>query len=208
MSLSTGQRFAIFGAIALVLVVTRLHVIATAFHFTAIPDASWAMFFVGGFFLRGASRWAFPVLMALAVAVDYIVISNAGLNFWSHYCVSPAYWLLVPAYFALWYGGLLLRRHYNGLTLRTLGLLGATLFVAFCVCFVLSNGSFYWMSSSWIGNSGTVPTFAGWTKNLGDWFVPFLRVTVAYVAIVAALHAAAVGLTRTLGASAASRKHV
>ncbi|MBB5209461.1 hypothetical protein [Chiayiivirga flava] len=197
MSFSAGQRFAIFGAVALVLAVTRLNVIETTFHFSSIPDASWAMFFVGGFYLRGASRWAFPLLMALAVIVDYIVISNAGLDFWTHYCVTPAYWFLAPSYFALWYGGMLLRRHQNGLTLRTLGLLAATLLVAFSVCFVVSNGSFYWLS-----DVVSTATFAGWMKNLGDWYLPFLRVTVAYVAIVAVLHAVGVGVTRALGAPA------
>lgn len=203
MSFSPAQRLAIFSAVALLLAVTRLDVLSTTFHFAPIPDASWAMFFVGGFYLRGATRWAFPVLMALAVIVDYVVISRAGLDFWSHYCVSVAYWFLVPSYFALWFGGMLLRRRYDGLTLRTLGLLAGTLFVAFSACFVLSNGSFYWLS-----DTVTNPTFAGWVKNLGDWYLPFLRVTAAYVALVAVLHALGVGLVRTLGDAAARDRRI
>ena len=193
----TTRRLGILALLALVMAATRFH------HFTAIPDASWAVFFLGGFYLRGWTRWAFPLLLALAVGVDYFVITGQGLNFWTHYCVSPAYWFLVPSYFALWFGGTLLRKHYNGLTPRTLGLLGATLLVAFSACFLLSNGSFYWLS-----DTVTNPTFAGWMKNLGDWYLPFLRVTVAYVAVTAVLHAVGVGLARTLGASAARDKRV
>lgn len=203
MSFSTGQRLAIFGAIALLLAATRLDVLSTVFHFAPIPDASWAMFFVGGFYLRGSSRWAFPVLMALAVVVDYIVINNAGLSFWSHYCVSPAYWLLLPSYFALWFGGLWLRKHENGLTWRTFGLLVASLLVAEGACYLLSNGSFYWLSDSWIGSSGVQPTLAGWMKNLGDWYLPFLRGTAMYVAVAAVLHVLGVALVRALGGTAA-----
>lgn len=200
MSSSTGQRLAIFCAIALVLIATRLNVIGTIFHFAPIPDASWAMFFVGGYYLRGASRWAFPILMALAVLVDYWVITHAGMDFWAHYCVSPAYWFLLPSYFALWFGGLWLRKHERGLNVRTLGLLAVSVIVAFSACFVLSNGSFYWLS-----DTVTNPTFAGWVKNLGDWYLPFLRVMVAYVAVTAVIHALGVGLTRTLGNAAAAR---
>jgi hypothetical protein len=203
MSFSTGQRLAIFGAIALVLAATRLDVLSTVFHFAPIPDASWAMFFVGGYYLRGASRWAFPILMVLAVVVDYIVISNAGLSFWTHYCVSPAYWFLVPSYFALWFGGLWLRKQEAGLSGRALGLLVVSLVVAEGACFLVSNGSFYWLSDT-VAN----PSFAGWMKNLGDWYLPFLRGTAMYVAAVAAIHVLGVSLGRTLHGATAQDKRI
>ncbi|WP_411014310.1 hypothetical protein, partial [Salmonella sp. s50237] len=58
-------------------------------HFGPLPDASWAVFFIGGFYLAAWTRAAFPALMALAVAVDWLVISASGQSFWQHYCVSP-----------------------------------------------------------------------------------------------------------------------
>jgi len=181
MTLSNSQRAGIFVILALVMTATRVN------HFAALPDASWAVFFVAGFYLRGAARWAFPLLIALAVLIDFFVITSQGIDFWSHYCVSAAYWFLLPAYFALWLGGSLLRRLYAGLGVRTLGLLAVLLFAAVSVCYLISNGSYYWLSDGWL-TPGKVRSFAGWTENLGDWYLPYLRTSAIYVGIAAALH--------------------
>ncbi len=178
MTLSTSQRAGILLTLALVMMATRIN------HFSAIPDASWALFFIGGFTLRGWARVAFPVLMVLAVAVDWFVITGLGQNFWSHYCVSAAYWFLVPSYLALWFGGALLRKHYNGLTVRSLGWLGLTFVASVSVCFLLSNGSFYWLSDSVQGAS-----VAGWMKNMSDWYLPYLYTAAIYVAGATVVHA-------------------
>ena len=89
------QRAFVLSLLVLLMLGTRIN------HFAPIPDASWAVFFIGGFHLRNWTRWAFPLLMVLAVAIDWAVISNQGMNFWGHYCVSSGYWALVPAYFAM-----------------------------------------------------------------------------------------------------------
>ena len=104
MTLSNPQRAGIFAILAIVMAATRVN------HFAALPDASWAVFFVAGFYLRGSLRWAFPLLIALAVLIDFIVITGQGMNFWSHYCVSIAYWFLLPAYLSLWFAGSWLRQ--------------------------------------------------------------------------------------------------
>ena len=110
------QRVGIFLLLALAMAATRLH------HFGALPDASWGVFFLAGFWLRGSARWAFPLLIAEAVLIDFFVITGQGVDFWSHYCVSVAYWFM-PAYFgALWFGGSWLAKHQVGLRLQTLGL--------------------------------------------------------------------------------------
>ena len=192
MAMTRNQRLGIFLALALVMAVTRGAV--HTHHFEAFPDASWGVFFLAGFWLRGAGRWAFPLLMAEAVLVDYLVISGQGLNFWSHYCVSPAYWFLVAAYGALWLGGSWLARRQAGLKLSTAGLAVAALLVSEAVCFVVSNGSFYWLSDS-------VPaprSMAAWFQNMGDWYLPFLQVTALYVGLGAVVHVLATQLTRAL----------
>ncbi|TBR36999.1 MULTISPECIES: hypothetical protein [Dyella] len=188
-----SQRLGIFLALALVMAATRMHHFEG--HFDRLPDASWAVFFLAGFWLRGSVRWAFPILMALAVALDYLAIRNLGLSFWDHYCVSVAYWFLVPSYFALWMGGSWLSRHYAGLTLKTLAFGAAALLVSEGVCYLLSNGSFYWLSDS-------VPaprSFGAWFKNLGDWYMTFLVGTAAYAAVGAVLHVVVTQLARVLG---------
>jgi hypothetical protein len=200
MSLTPLQRGGIFLILALVMTATRTN------HFAALPDASWAVFFAAGFYLRGNARSAFPLLMALAVLIDFFVITGQGIDFWSHYCVSIAYWFLVPAYLALWLGGSLLRRLYRGLGVRELALLGVFAIVAMSVSYVISNGSYYWLSDTWMAG-GKLRSVGGWVENLGDWYLPYLRTTLMYVAIGAVLHVATVLAARSLGgaAPAASR---
>ena len=195
MTLSNPQRAGIFLILALVMTATRVN------HFAALPDASWAVFFVAGFYLRGSSRFAFPLLMALAVLIDFYVITSQGIDFWSHYCVSMAYWFLAPAYFALWLGGALLRRLYRGLGVRELALLAGLVVAAVSGSYLISNGSYYWLSDTWIAG-GKLRSLSGWAENLGDWYLPYLRTTMLYVGIAAALHAATVAAARSLEAAA------
>lgn len=174
---TTLQRAIVLSLLMLLMAATRTHVFT---HFTPVPDASWAVFFIGGFYLRAWTRWAFPLLMALAVLIDWFVISGQGIDFWSHYCVSAGYWFLIPAHLAMWMGGLWLSRHYKGASLAALGRLAASLFVATALCHLLAQGSFYWLS-----DSVAEPTLAGWWKNYSDWFLPYLRGTAMFVAIAA-----------------------
>jgi hypothetical protein len=195
------QRLGIFLALALVMAVTRIH-LSLLHH--SVQDASWAIFFLAGFWLRGAGRWAglrwaFPLLMVEAVLIDYLVISNQGIDFWSHYCVSAAYWFLLPSYFGLWLGGSWLAKHQVGLRLQTLGLAIVALMVSGTACYLLSNGSFYWLSDS-------VPlprSLAAWFANLGDWYLPFLQTTAMYVGLGAVLHVLTIQMARMLRSSQA-----
>jgi hypothetical protein len=195
MALTQKQRVGIFLLLAVVMAATRMN------HFGAMPDASWAVFFLGGFWLRGSARWAFPLLMAEAVLVDFIVIRGQGIDFWSHYCVSAAYWFLIPAYFSMWLGGSVLARYARALNLRSLGLLVVSLLVAVTVCQLISQGSFYWLSDS-------VPqprSIGAWFKNFADWYLPYLRTSAIYVALGTALHIVVVKLVGTLHAQDAGR---
>lgn len=176
-----------FTVLALVMAATRIH------HFSAVPDASWAVFFVGGFHLARQTRWAFPALILLAVLADWYVIAGTGMNFWGHYCVSPAYWFLLPAYFSLWLGGWWLQRHGTGLRWGSLAALAGALLASVSLCYLLSNGSYYWLSDSW-GGADAQRSLGGWLANMGHWYLPFLKVTAMYVAIAALLHAAVLAI--------------
>jgi hypothetical protein len=197
---SNDLRLGIFLLLGLVMAATRSH------HFAVVPDASWAVFFVAGFYLSSATartslrglfdsgfRVAFPLLMALAVLVDFFVIRSQGLDFWSHYCVSPAYCFLLPSYAVMWLGGAWLRARYAGLHLREFGLLAASAVVAASACYLVSNGSFYWISASVPARS-----FSGWMENLADWYLPFVQSTLMFVGIAAVLHVATVLAARSL----------
>ena len=191
MAMTQSQRLGIFSVLALVMAATSLH------HFDAIPDASWGVFFLAGFWLRGSARWAFPLLMAEAVLVDFFAITSQGLSFWSHYCVSPGYWFLLPSYFALWMGGSWLARHQAGLRASTLGMAAIALLMSEAACYLLSNGSFYWLSPT----TAAARSLDGWFVNLGDWYLPFLGTTVLYVGIGAVFHVLAALLARTADGS-------
>lgn len=189
MNTQNWQRLGILLLLALVMAATRLNhfsPLATA-TWGPLPDASWAVFFVAGYYLRDWTRWAFPLLTVLAVTIDYYVISAQGISFWTHYCVSAAYWCLIPAHLALWLGGAWLARQRAGARLADIGRLAIATLVATTIAYLLSNGSFYWLSDSWLAADAT-RSFAGWFKNLGDWYLPYLRATAVYVAIAAALH--------------------
>ncbi|WP_440221932.1 hypothetical protein ACQQ2N_12645 [Dokdonella sp. MW10] len=177
MSLTQPQRFVVFAILVLLMAATRIN------HFAVVPDASWAVFFVAGFYLRHAVRWAFPALLALAVVIDYAVITSQGLSFWAHYCMSPAYGFLLASYAILWFGGAWLNAHHGGLRPQALGLLAVSVLAATSLTFLVTNGSFYWLSASVAS-----PSMGGWMTNLGHWYLPYLTTTASYVGVAALLH--------------------
>jgi hypothetical protein len=160
-------------------------------HFAAIPDASWAVFFVAGYLLRGQLRWAFPALLTIAVTVDYAVISRAGLDFWSHYCISPGYWFLLPAHLSLWLAGSWLAARQSPLGLRA-AQCAAALVAGVVLCHLFAQGGFYWLSSS-----VAEPSLAGWWKNYIDWLWPYFRTTALYVAPLAVVEGFRIGLRQS-----------
>ncbi len=174
-----APRAFILAVLALLMIATRVN------HFAAIPDASWAVFFIAGFHLRAWTRWAFPLLMVLALVIDVLVIRASGIGYWQHYCVSPGTALLVPAYFAMWAGGAWLRQGYVSATWAVLGKGAVLLLAAVAVCHLFAQGGFYWTS-----DVVAEPTVSGWAQNYAQWFLPYLRTTATYVGLAAALQLA------------------
>jgi hypothetical protein len=173
MSPQTSRRLTVLALLALVMAATRFSHTGSAW---LPPDASWAVFFVGGFYLAREWRWALGLLLIQAVAVDYTAIRYFGV---SNYCVTVAYWFIVPAYAVLWLGGAWLRHHYRQAP-ADLARLVASLVVSVTVCFLLTQGSFYWL-----GARVAHPDLAGWWSNFARWYPHFLAVPCAYVALAA-----------------------
>ena len=139
-----SSRSLLFAALALavLMAITRFG------HFgelSRLPDASWAVFFLGGLLLRDAR--AFGAAFGLAWAIDLgSVAFGTPLD-----CFSVAYLFLVPAYGALWWAG---RRAGEWLgadraastveatTPRTIAGLAVALLVGVVLCFVVSNFGF------------------------------------------------------------------
>jgi hypothetical protein len=192
-----GFRIAAIIALTLLVASTRVH------HFAALPDASWAAFFAAGFYLRNSVRWAFPWLMAVAVAVDVMVIRASGVAFMDSYCVSAGYAFLLPAYFSLWAGGAMLqsRLHRYAGTVRPLAALAVALVASVVVCHAFAQGGFYWLS-----DAVSAPTVAGWLANYGHWLLPYMRTAAIYIGLIALAHVALVALWQRMGSQSAARQ--
>jgi hypothetical protein len=170
---------AVLFALAILMTATRFHHVGSALH---LPDASMAVFFLGGLHVRRYG--AFFALLALAVAVDWATITGSGRDFWSHHCLTPAYWLLPLAYAALWQAGrwTAVRWRWDA---RGLSLLGAAALVGASLSFAISNGAFYWF-----GGRYPEPNLGEYLARAWRWGPLFVRTMLAYVAVAVMVHAA------------------
>ncbi|MBU3694119.1 MAG: hypothetical protein FGM40_04735 [Rhodocyclaceae bacterium] len=162
-----NPRVATAAGLALALASTRFD------HFGAIPDASLAVFLLGGMLLGGAG--AFAALFALAFATDLAAVE---VDAWRAYCMTPAYWGLLPTYAMLWLGGAWLARRPEPLAPVRLLALGAALF---SVAFMVSNLSWWAFSHRF-----DLPFFEFWPA-VARYFPPYVLAGVFYLGAVALL---------------------
>ncbi len=142
-----------------------------------LPDASLAAFFLAGFYLRGV--WAFVALFALGTAIDLAAIGWGGV---SGYCLTPAYWMLVPAYGAVWGAG----RWYAGRhrdSAATLPTLGAALLAGGLGAELFASGGFYLFSGRFADVS-----LLGFAYSLVSYLPGTLVALFAYVGMAAIVH--------------------
>jgi len=162
------------GLVAL-MAATRMHHFASPLH---LPDASLAVFLLAGFFI--ASPLFFAGLLLEAGALDYVAITHLGV---SDYCVTPAYWFLVPTYAVLWYAG----RHYARIhqySLRSLGIFAAISFAAASSAFLISNGAFYVFSGYFVEMS-----MAEYAARVTQYYGPYMTGAVVYLVPAVLLYA-------------------
>lgn len=60
---------------------------------------------------------------------------------------KPGYWMLVPAYFSLWAGGMWLAKQEGSIGAR-IGKLAFAVVASVAVCQLFSQGGFYWLSDA------------------------------------------------------------
>jgi len=154
---------------------TRMHHFGSALH---LPDASLAVFLLAGFFI--ASPLLFAGLLLEAGALDYVAITHLGVNDW---CVTPAYWFLIPTYAVLWYAGRYYARTHQH-SLRSLGVFSGLSVAALSVAFFISNGAFYWLSGRY-----TNTNVAEYLARAAEYYAPYLAGGLLYLACAAALYA-------------------
>ena len=161
--------------LAALMAATRFHHFGSAI---SLPDASLAIFFLAGFYLR--SPLLFAGLLAEAALVDSVAITYGGVSDW---CISPAYVFLIPTYASLWFAGRwAAARHRQAWS--TLAPLFAALAAGVAVAFLISNGSFYLLS-------GRFPelSWAQYAARVAKYFPPYAMSTFLYVLLAAAVHA-------------------
>ncbi len=162
--------------LAALMVGTRSHHFASSLH---LPDASLAVFFLGGFYF-GRMK-IFVMLASLAALIDFAAIRFFGT---SDFCISPAYAFLLPTYGSLWLGGLLFARA-NQNRLHDALTLAAVLLLASCVAFVISSGSFFLLSDKTDGIS-----IFDYLLRAKTYFPAYVASAFLYVSCAAVLHAA------------------
>ena len=165
----------LFVALAALMMATRFHHFGTALH---LPDASMAIFFLGGLYLR--RHWQFVVFALLAGVIDWAAISFAGTD---DFCISAAYSFLLPAYAVLWYGGYLYADRLQNTWASALGALAAGV-VSASLSFLISNGAFYWL-----GAPVAEPNLAQYLDGIRTWGPLFVGTTMAYLAAAVVVHA-------------------
>jgi hypothetical protein len=173
------RTIAIFAALAALMAVTRFNHFGSA---VALPDTSLAVFFLGGLYLAGfgrASVFAFIALILEAALIDYYATSVQGVSDW---CMTTAYWFLIPTYGSLWLVGrwFVLRHSMEGKNLAGLALAA---WAASSFAFMFSNATFYLVSEHF-----AVMSAVEYTSRVAQYYVSYVSVALLYIACAVAMH--------------------
>ena len=146
-----------------------------------MADASWAIFFMVGFYLRGEAlkKFAFPLFFLAAFVIDLVVIDAQGGQ---HYCFTPSYPFLIPAYAAMWFAGHLFASKYQE-NARGLATFVASATVGVAVCFFISNAGFYVFSGKF-----EEMTVAQYVSSVAQYLPGYLKTTSIYLGFAALVH--------------------
>lgn len=171
----------VVAALILAMAATRYNHFGSA---VSLPDASYAVFFLCGLYLARFARASVAVFIALlleAGLVDYYATSVQGISDW---CMTPAYWFLIPTYASLWFAGhwFATRHSMEGKGLAGLAL---TAWAASSFAFLFSNASFYVFSERF--NDMTAMEYAA---RVSQYYVSYVSVALFYVACAVAIQMA------------------
>lgn len=187
MQIQTKQ-LGIFAGLVLLMAVTRGSHFGSAIN---LPDATLAIFLVAGFMLPRytlAALAAFIFLLLEAGGIDYYAITYNGV---SDYCVSPAYWFLIPTYAGMWFAGhWFASRQQN--SWNALALFAGVSWLATTVAFLISNGSFYLFSGHF-----TEMNVAEYAARVAKYYPSYVSGALMYLALAAVIYVAAITLNKT-----------
>ena len=183
----------VFAALVSLMALTRFNHFGSS---AVLPDASYAIFFLGGLYL-GRTRAALMLLALLlveAALIDYYAINFRGVSGW---CVTSAYGFLVFAYSSLWFVGRWYAPRHDLTGKSLLGLLGAAV-AAGSLAFVIANVSFY-LLAGYFGRMSVLE----YTSSVAQYFGPYVEVAVMYIGFAVIVQ---MGYAILAGKSAAQHK--
>lgn len=136
-----------------------------------LPDASWAVFWLLGFWVR-PMRWLIAAFIASATA-DYFAVQQGT----SADCFTPAYIFLIPAYLSLWVMGRWAQRQ-SMLEESTWVTPALSILVGVFACFTLANIGIYLASD-------TINQLSIWnyTVAVAHYLPLYLTTTALYVSV-------------------------
>jgi hypothetical protein len=171
--------------IAILLIVlmaaTRMHHFGSSSY---LPDASLAIFMLAG--ILAPRPLLFGALLFEAAVLDYVAIGQLGVN---DYCMSPAYWFLIPTYAVMWGAGRFYAKRYSA-TWHGLSLFLLTAFAATSMAFVISSGSFFLLSGRFADLSALQ-----YIASVAKYYLPYLSSAFLYLTIAAGIQITAISLT-------------
>lgn len=174
-SITLKQQLLLGALLIIAMILTRGNITAH------LQDASWAIFFLVGFYLRNTSisRYAFPVFFLIAFVIDLVVIDAQG---GTHYCFTPSYPFLIPAYASLWFAGRWFAGHYQDNFSSLVKFVSAVVLGAFA-CFLISNAGFYVFSGKF-----EVMSLAEYAGKVSKYLPGYLSTTSIYLGFSALVH--------------------
>lgn len=137
-----------------------------------LPDASLAAFLLGGLLLQRSC--GFAVMLAVAFGADVLSAQTATEAGW---CMTPAYFGLIPTYGVLWLAGRWLgsRLKQSSNKLDFVHAAGFSL-AAIALAFVISNATWYAFSGT-VANMG----MADFALAVAKYFPPYLGSAMLYL---------------------------
>jgi hypothetical protein len=137
--------------LSLVLILTRGSHITT---FYSLPDASLALFLVGGIYLKNIRF--FLALFLLGLVIDFGASAfDPKLGF----CLTNGYWGLIPAYGVLWLSGYFL---HHKKSIQKLSIFIPIVSIAIILAFIISTQTYYMFSGRFGNPSFFESVLHGW----------------------------------------------
>ncbi len=147
----------IAAAIAFFMLLTRgSHVLTSV----SLPDASIVLFLLGGLWLKRLN-W-FLALFLLAAVIDF---GAAALDPAQGFCLTDGYWGLIPAYGAMWLGGMWLSKQKDAFSALPYVVVSM---VSSLIAFVVSTQTYYLFSGRFPAEGLVESMKHGW-EYLPNW---------------------------------------